>query len=93
MLAAEVTAQGLAGYVVAAVAGGVTVAGVFDRRRKEITATWKELAEAKAALTDEQDRRLATLEAKVEILQSSFMAEMVSAVASGVVAHLKGQDR
>lgn len=71
-----------------ALAGAPIVANAFDRRRQAVAYTWRELAEGRAAQVDELTRRVAELEARVDVLRGEFVGRMAHEVASAVTEAL-----
>lgn len=92
-LAAQITSEVLIAAIVGLVTGGAAVLSVLDRRRRDITQTWKELAEAKSAQNDELVRRVTSLETRVDVLQSAWADDLSTTIADRVVAHLDARSR
>lgn len=80
-----VDADTVVAIVIGVVSGVVGTLGLLDRRRKEITATWKELAEARGSTVAEQDQRIAKLEARLDLFQSGFIRDLAHEVTAAVV--------
>ncbi len=72
-----------------ALAGAPVVASAFDRRRAQVADTWRELAEGRAAQVDELTRKVAALEARVDVLSGEFVGRMAHEVAVAVVDALE----
>mgnify|MGYP007071606388 CR=1 FL=1 len=81
----EVAGSQLVAFVVGGVTAGSAVLGLVDKRRREITQTWRELAEAKTAEASDCDERMTKLEARVDLLQSSFVDRIATHVAQAVL--------
>jgi len=85
VLAWEVAGTQVVAFVVGSVTTGSIVLGLVDKRRREITQTWRELAEAKTAEANDCDERMTKLEARVDLLQSNFVDRLATHVAQAVV--------
>lgn len=91
MLALEVSGGQIVAFVIGVVSSGSIVLGLVDKRRREITQTWRELAEAKTAEANDCDERMTKLEARVDLLQSSFVDRLAEHVAQAVVKAVHGE--
>lgn len=76
-----------------ALAGAPIVANAFDRRRQAVADTWRELAEGRAAQVDELTRRVADLEARLNVLSGEFVGRMAHEVSTAVVEALEKAPR
>lgn len=75
--------------LVGALAGAPVIANAFDRRRQAVSSTWRELAEGRAAQVDELERKVAVLEARLDVLSGEFVTRMAHEVSVAVTEALE----
>jgi outer membrane murein-binding lipoprotein Lpp len=88
----EIGIETLIAALVGALAGAPIIASAFDRRREQVSSTWRELAEGRAAQVDELTTKVAHLEAKVDLLASNFVSQMAHEVASAVMETMEAME-
>lgn len=81
----EIGPSQIVSAVVGCVSAAVILLGIFDKRRKDISQTWKDLYEAKSVELTERDKRLARLEAEVDLLKSDFSKNLADGVTTAIL--------
>lgn len=74
------------GYAIGlSVVVGAVIALVLDKRRRDLVELWKGLYEAKDVENRELQRRVDTLEARLNLFQSDFITNLAQGVTEAII--------
>lgn len=88
ILGAEIGLSQVVSGVVGAATSAALLLGILDKRRKDISNTWKELYEAKKEENSELENRLTRCEARVEFFESAFIRKVAQGVTDAIIHEL-----
>lgn len=76
ILGAEVSATEIWSFLIGGLTFGAAAIGIYDKRKRELTETYKQLYEAKSDKVEELEREVRGLKAQVDLLMSDFTAKL-----------------
>jgi len=85
ILAVEVGGDQVVSFLVGAVVVGGTAIGLYDKRKRELSDTYKNLYDAKKEEVAELRAELAGVKAQVDLLMSDFTRKLAEGVTDAIV--------
>lgn len=92
LLAFEVSAQAIVSFFLGALGVGGAAISIYDKRKRELTQTYKDLYEAKSAEVEVLQDKVTRLEARVDFFESGFTKGLAKGVVDAIYQILE-QDR
>jgi hypothetical protein len=80
LFAIEISAGDVVSFVLGGIAVGGAAVSVYDKRRRELTETYRQLYEAKSDKVEELETELRALQAQVDLLLSDFTAKLAQGI-------------
>jgi len=93
LLAFEVGLREISAALIGAIGAGGAAIGVYDKRRRELTETYKGLYEAKTELVSQLETKVARLEARIDFFESDYMRKFTEGIVEAVFRYLEESGR